>query len=50
MIIPKTSKRRMMRQIIDFMWKKFKRGTVTYELLFKLKDAIDMPTPGEWRA
>jgi len=43
------SKKRMMRQVIDFMWKKMLRGGITRSMLFRVQRVVDMPTPGEWR-
>lgn len=46
----KLNVKRMMRQIVDFMWKKHIRGGITPQMLLRITDVIDMPTPREWRA
>jgi len=41
--------KRLLRQVINFMWKKNKNGTLTKRMLFCVIDVIQVPTPSEWR-
>jgi len=42
-------KKRLLRQVINFMWEKNKNGTLTKRMLFRIIDIIQVPTPTEWR-
>jgi hypothetical protein len=44
-----TPKKRMLRQVIDRMWKKFRAGGLKRHMLIRIMDVIDMPMPAEWR-
>ena len=43
------NKRRMVRQVIDRIWKKLRAGGLKRHMLVRILDIIDMPQPREWR-
>jgi hypothetical protein len=43
------NKQRMMRQVVDRMWKKFRAGGMRRHMLVRILEVIDMPKPKEWR-